>query len=103
MLREMMLRAKAAGFGAAILTVDVPVAGNRERDLHNGFTIPPRVNARTALQALARPGYLWKLWSTRGGAGGDGCRRDAGIDGSLAEFLNSQLDHTSSWSRASPG
>ena len=66
LLREMLVRAKAAGFSAAILTVDVPVAGNRERDLYNDFTVPPRVTPRTALQALARPGYLWKLWSTGG-------------------------------------
>jgi len=96
LLREMMLRAKTAGFSAAILTVDVPVAGNRERDLHNGFTVPPRLSARTALQALARPGYLWKLWSTAA-VRPEMVAHRMPIDGSLAEFLNRQLDHTLSW------
>jgi L-lactate dehydrogenase (cytochrome) len=96
LLREMLVRAKAAGFSAAILTVDVPVAGNRERDLYNEFTVPPRVTPRTALQALARPGYLWKLWST------PAVRPEIvadvmPIDGSLVEFLNRQLDHTLTW------
>jgi L-lactate dehydrogenase (cytochrome) len=96
LLREMLLRAKAAGFSAAILTVDVPVAGNRERDLYNEFTVPPRVTARTALQALARPGYLWKLWSTA--AVRPQIIADfLPLDGSLPEFLNRQLDHTLSW------
>ena len=63
-LEETLARAKAAGFSAVILTVDVPVAGNRERDHANGFTVPPRVNWRTASQALARPGYLWDLMTT---------------------------------------
>ena len=96
LMREMLVRAKAAGFSAAILTVDVPVAGNRERDLYNDFTVPPRVTARTALQALARPGYLWKLWTT------PAVRPEIvadvmPIDGSLVEFLNRQLDHTLTW------
>jgi L-lactate dehydrogenase (cytochrome) len=96
LLREMLVRAKAAGFSAAILTVDVPVVGNRERDLYNEFTLPPRVRPRTALQALARPGYLWKLWSTaavRPEIVADVMQ----IDGSLVEFLNRQLDHTLAW------
>jgi L-lactate dehydrogenase (cytochrome) len=92
----MLVRAKAAGFTAAILTVDVPVAGNRERDLYNDFTVPPRVTPRTALQALARPGYLWKLWRT------PAVRPEIvadvmSIDGSIVEFLNRQLDHTLTW------
>jgi L-lactate dehydrogenase (cytochrome) len=96
-LREMLTRAKAAGFTAAILTVDVPVAGNRERDLYNDFTVPPRVTVRTALQALARPGYLCRLWST------PRLRPEIvhdvmpAIDGSIIEFLNRQLDHALTW------
>ena len=96
-LREMLTRAKAAGFTAAILTVDVPVAGNRERDLYNDFTVPPRVTVRTALQALARPGYLCRLWST------PRLRPEIvhdvmpAIDGSIIEFLNRQLDHSLTW------
>ncbi|MEQ9569906.1 MAG: alpha-hydroxy acid oxidase [Longimicrobiales bacterium] len=33
-------RAEAAGCSGLCLTVDVPVAGNRERDAHNRFTLP---------------------------------------------------------------
>lgn len=97
LLREMLTRAKAAGFSAAILTVDVPVAGNRERDLHNDFTIPPRITPRTALQALARPGYLYRLATTRRLR--PRIVEDAmpAIDGGIIEFLNRQLDHTLTW------
>jgi len=35
-------RAKAAGFHALVLTIDNQVLGQRERDLRNGFTVPPR-------------------------------------------------------------
>ncbi|HEX4986254.1 MAG TPA: alpha-hydroxy acid oxidase [Burkholderiales bacterium] len=35
-------RARAAGFQALVLTVDNQLLGQRERDVRNGFTIPPR-------------------------------------------------------------
>src|SRR6476659_9081182 len=55
-------RAKAAGCSALVVTVDTPVAGNRERDVRNGtkelvsgtpFTMLPFVG-----QFLARPRWL---------------------------------------------
>ena len=97
LMREMLTRAKAAGFTAAILTVDVPVAGNRERDRRNDFTVPPRVTLRTALQALARPGYLWKLWSTpalRPEIVGEAL---PAIDGSIIDYINRQFDPALTW------
>jgi len=96
LMREMLARARACGFSAAILTVDVPVAGNRERDLYNEFTVPPRVTLRTARQALARPGYLWNLW-TSPTVRPEIVADVMPIDGSLVEFLNRQLDHTLTW------
>lgn len=39
---EVVARARAAGYRALVVTVDVPVGARRERDLRNGFTIPPR-------------------------------------------------------------
>ena len=38
-------RARAAGYEALILTIDNQVLGQRERDIRNGFTVPPRVTA----------------------------------------------------------
>lgn len=37
---KLVRRAKAAGYGALVLTVDSPLLGRRERDLRNGFTLP---------------------------------------------------------------
>jgi 4-hydroxymandelate oxidase len=38
---EMLVkRAHAAGYGALVVTVDVPYLGRRERDLRNAFTLP---------------------------------------------------------------
>ena len=38
--RELVDRAVAAGYGALVVTVDLPLPGNRERDLRNGFSVP---------------------------------------------------------------
>jgi L-lactate dehydrogenase (cytochrome) len=98
LVEETLARARAAGFSAIILTVDVPVAGNRERDHANSFTIPPKVNWRTATQALARPGYLWDLMTTpRIGAANFA---HIAIDGGLMQFINAQFDPRITWQDA---
>jgi L-lactate dehydrogenase (cytochrome) len=56
--RSFVERAAAASCGALVVTVDVAVSGRRERDLRNGFTVPPRVTARNLLEVLARPRWL---------------------------------------------
>jgi isopentenyl diphosphate isomerase/L-lactate dehydrogenase-like FMN-dependent dehydrogenase len=38
--RELVVEAAGAGFGALVLTVDLPTAGPRERDLRSGFSLP---------------------------------------------------------------
>jgi isopentenyl diphosphate isomerase/L-lactate dehydrogenase-like FMN-dependent dehydrogenase len=37
---DLVRRARAAGAGACVVTVDTPVTGWRERDLRNGFALP---------------------------------------------------------------
>ncbi len=43
--RDFVQRAQAAGYQALVLTIDNQVLGQRERDLRNGFTVPPRFAA----------------------------------------------------------
>ena len=95
--RELLRRARAAGYTAAILTVDVPVAGNRERDLRNDFTVPPRVSFRTMAQALARPAYLWRMWTSPRMQPENIVHTMPSIGGGVMRFLDSQIDHTLGW------
>lgn len=61
---DLMARAQAAGFEALILTVDVPVGGNRLRELRNGFSLPPALTARTILEAATHPAWWLNLLTT---------------------------------------
>jgi L-lactate dehydrogenase (cytochrome) len=51
-------RAAAAGFAGLCLTVDVPLGGNRERDLANGMTLPPKLTFSNMVDTLRRPGWV---------------------------------------------
>ena len=58
-LKDFIQRAKASGYTALCLTVDLPRAGQRERDLKNGFTVPPRIRLSNILDTMIRPDWLW--------------------------------------------
>ena len=55
LVEELLSRAEAAGYEALMLTVDVQVAGVRERDVRNGFSIPPRVTLRSLAGGVLHP------------------------------------------------
>jgi L-lactate dehydrogenase (cytochrome) len=59
--RSFVERARAAGYRALVLTVDVPIISRRERDLRNGFTVPPRITVRNALDTLRRVGWMRRV------------------------------------------
>jgi (S)-mandelate dehydrogenase len=54
-------RARAAGYEALMITVDLPVGGMRERDLRNDFAIPFRFTRRNLLDFASRPGWALKM------------------------------------------
>ena len=83
-------RAKAAGFDTLVLTVDVPVAGARLRDVRNGMTIPPSITSKTILNAIPRPGWWINFLTTDP-------LKFASLDswnGTVAELLDSMFDPT---------
>ena len=55
---DLVNRAKAAGFEALIVTVDTPVAANREYNDRNGFNLPFRLAPRAAADMLLHPEWL---------------------------------------------
>ncbi|MCZ2811788.1 alpha-hydroxy acid oxidase [Modestobacter sp. VKM Ac-2979] len=86
--RDSLQLARDAGMDVLVLTVDVPVAGARLRDVRHGMTMPPSLRWRSALQAVRRPAW-WAdfltseplAFATVGGAPGD-----------LAGIINTMFD-----------
>jgi L-lactate dehydrogenase (cytochrome) len=62
--KALVERAKDAGYDTLMVTVDVPVAGARLRDVRNGLTIPPTLTPGTVLNALPRPEWWWNFLTT---------------------------------------
>ncbi len=98
LVKEMLARAKKAGYTALVLTVDFPITGNRERDPRNGFTIPPKLGPKQIWHALNAP--LWSLdYVTKSSVKYANLAEDTSAV-SLNEFVASQLSADFSWDDA---
>ncbi|MBN9388897.1 MAG: alpha-hydroxy-acid oxidizing protein [Chloroflexi bacterium] len=62
--RDLIARAKAAGYEALVLTVDTPIAGARHRDTRNGLTIPPALTLKTFFDGALHPAWWFNLLTT---------------------------------------
>lgn len=61
LIETLVERARDAGYEALVLTVDVPIVGNRRRDVQNGMSIPPKIRLGNALNAARHVGWLYGL------------------------------------------
>jgi isopentenyl diphosphate isomerase/L-lactate dehydrogenase-like FMN-dependent dehydrogenase len=58
-------RAEAAGYEVMMVTVDVPAAGKRDRDIRNQLAVPFKFTPEVLMQLAAKP--VWSLTSLRHG------------------------------------
>ena len=103
LVSELLERSREAGYTGLVLTVDVPVAGNRERDLRTGMAMPPKLTFVSWFSFLLRP--LWSLKYLVSEAfqlANVKHKAPVGEQGatSLVEYLNRQFDMTVDWSAA---
>ena len=101
--KEFIERCRAANFAALCLTVDVPVAGNRERDYYTGMTLPPRFTLGSMLSFAAHPAWTFhQLFSKKIDLANVSHRFAGGSGGttSVIEYMNSQFDRTVTWDDA---
>lgn len=59
LVTEFIARCRAAQYQALCLTIDLPLTGNRERDLRTGMTVPPALTLKSWLSFFLHP--LWSL------------------------------------------
>ncbi len=86
-------RAKKAGVKTLMLTVDVPVAGQRIRDYRNGLTVPPRLTAGTIINAIPRPAW-WINFLTTPPIEFASMKN---WEGTVGELLDYMFDPTMTW------
>jgi L-lactate dehydrogenase (cytochrome) len=96
--KSMIERAKAAGCGALVLTVDLALQGQRDRDVHNGLTIPLKLRLSTLMDFALHPRWVWGFVTgpkvTVANFIGTGHGNDMFT---IAEFVNSQFDQSVTW------
>jgi L-lactate dehydrogenase (cytochrome) len=100
---EFVSRCKAAGFSALCLTVDTPVAGNRERDLATGMVLPPKLTLKSLLSFATHfewaYNYLthekFELANLAGRV-----KQQGGDLSSVIKYVNGQFDLSIKWSDA---
>lgn len=98
---EFVERCKASGYEALCLTVDMAMAGNRERDLRTGMVMPPKFGLKSlwsfathphwAMNLALHPDFKLANVAHRIDALGSGAM-------GLIDYVNSQFDRTVTWS-----
>ena len=97
---EFVARCKEAGFHGLVLTVDTPVAGNRERDRVNGLSLPPRLTLKSFLSFALHPGWsLPALTGSKFDFANVSHRLEALASGpiSLFDYIGGQFDRSLTW------
>lgn len=101
--RELVERCKKAGYQALCLTVDTPLAGNRERDLRYGMAMPPRFTPGTVLSYATSFEWLFNFMLQPGFTLANVAHRVDALGGgtmSVIDYVNSQFDRSVTWKDA---
>jgi L-lactate dehydrogenase (cytochrome) len=56
-------RVAAAGYDTFVVTADVPVPSNREKNIRNGFQVPLAITPRVAWDTITHPDWLLGTWA----------------------------------------
>jgi len=98
--REFIQRCKDAKFDSLALTIDVPVAGNRERELRYGFSMPPKLTPAGIAGFAAKPAWVYRslthpkaILANVAHKIPDGSSKST----SLMEYVASQFDPAVTW------
>jgi len=96
--RDLLQQAREHGYDAVALTADFTWFGKRERDIRNGFSVPPSYSFRQIYEAAKRPAWTWDLLC-------NDVYTYANIDKdvpaeSMAAFINKQLCPDFNWKDA---
>jgi isopentenyl diphosphate isomerase/L-lactate dehydrogenase-like FMN-dependent dehydrogenase len=96
-MRTLVQRAADSDFRVLCVTIDLPVAGRRARDIRNGFALPLRPTLRTALDFATRLDWLRGVAGKKLRIGNfEGLAKSSNFTG-VAELVASLFDPSASW------
>jgi L-lactate dehydrogenase (cytochrome) len=98
--REFIQRCKDSKYDSLTLTVDIPVAGNRERELRYGFSMPPKLNLAGIIGFAARPGWVYRALTHPKAILANVAHKipeGSSQSTSLIEYIASQFDPSVTW------
>jgi len=98
--REFIQRCKDANYDSLTLTVDLPRAGNRERELRYGFSMPPKLNLAGMAGFAARPGWVYRALTHPKSILANVAHKipeGSSQSTSLIEYVASQFDPSVTW------
>lgn len=98
-VRSLIERAIAAQCSALVLTVDLPVLGQRHIDIKNGLSVPPALKLRNLLDMMTRPAWVFSVLSSRRWTFGNLDGYVEGLQGvkSIAQWVGRQFDQSLTW------
>ncbi|NBQ88651.1 MAG: alpha-hydroxy-acid oxidizing protein [Betaproteobacteria bacterium] len=64
-IERLIDRAKAAGCGALVLTLDLQILGQRHKDLKNGLSAPPKLTLANIVNMMTKPRWCLGMLGTQ--------------------------------------
>ena len=64
-IERLIDRAKAAGCGALVITLDLQILGQRHKDIKNGLSTPPKPTLMNLLNLATKPRWIMGMAGTR--------------------------------------
>ena len=98
-IERLIDRAKAAGCGALVLTLDLQIIGQRHKDLKNGLSAPPKPTLANLVNLATKPRWCLGMLGTKRRQFGNIVGHVKGVEnmGSLSEWTNKQFDPRLNW------
>ena len=92
-------RAQAAGCSALVLTLDLQILAQRNKDIKNGLTAPPRMTLANIVDIASKPRWWRGMLTTRRRTFRNIVGHAPGVKDTrtLASWTNEQFDPTLSW------
>jgi L-lactate dehydrogenase (cytochrome) len=98
-VERLIWRATEAKCSALMVTLDLPVAGQRHKDLRNGLSVPPRPTFANLIDLALKPKWCLEMLRTRRRSFGNLVGHVGGVDDmtSLLAWIDQQFDPRLNW------